>query len=413
MAALLGVAKSVRSKKVRGFMQDATAVDRQYPGHQSEATHRPHAVLRWRGYFHPRVRVQKLLAQADIKINGTRPYDITVKDERFYSRLLRFGSVGLGDSYLDGWWDCRRLDELFYRILNSGLEQRSRTGWQRLLAWAMDHVCNAQTRERSKVVAEKHYDLGNALYEAMLDSRLVYTTARWRDAATLDRAQEEKLHVVCERLGLQPGMRLLDIGCGWGSLAKFAATTYGVSAVGVTISREQLELARRRCKGLPIEFALQDYRDVQGKFDRIASLGMFEHVGAKNYRTYFETVNQLLRPGGLFYLETIGAPGVFHEDDPWLLKHIFPNSHIPSWAEICSAMNDIFSIENLENWGDDYGRTVKAWYDNFERSWTRLQSSFDERFHRMWRYYLLASAAAFRTKHTECWQILMAPKQSG
>lgn len=391
-------------------MQGAIVDDRRQTSQQADTTHPSYPLSHWRDYFDPKVRLQELLAKADVKINGLRPWDITVQDERFYSRVLRSGSIGLGDSYLDGWWECRDLGEFFYRILNSGLERYSQTGWQRIVASTANYLLNAQTRKRSKEVAEKHYDLGNTLYEAMLDPRLVYTTARWHHATTLDRAQEEKLHVVCETLALEPGMRLLDIGCGWGSLAKFAATNYGVSVVGVTISREQLELARRRCEGLPIELALMDYRDVRGRFDRIASLGMFEHVGVKNYRRYFETARGLLHSDGLFYLSTIGSLGALHEDDPWLLKHIFPNSHIPSWAEIADAAEGNFCVENRENWGDDYGRTVTAWYDNFERHWSRLQSLYDERFHRMWRYYLLGSTATFRTRHTASWQILLAPR---
>jgi cyclopropane-fatty-acyl-phospholipid synthase len=391
-------------------MEGAIVVDRRHTSSSTAAIDPSYRLSNWREYFDRKARLQGLLAKADIKIDGGRPWDISVRDNRFYSRVLRFGSIGLGDSYLDGWWECRELGEFFYRILSSGLDRYSQTSWRRFVASGINLIFNAQTRERSKIVAERHYDLGNTLYEAMLDSRMVYTTARWRHSATtLDRAQEEKLHVVCEALALEPGMRLLDIGCGWGSLARFAAMKYGVSVVGVTLSREQLELARERCKGLPIEVELLDYRDIHGEFDRIASLGMFEHVGAKNYRTYFETALRLLKPDGLFYLSTIGSFASEHTDDPWLLKHIFPNSHIPAWQEIAKATDGLFSVKNRENWGDDYGRTVMAWRDNFERHWNELKSLYDERFHRMWRYYLLASAAAFRARHTASWQILLAP----
>jgi cyclopropane-fatty-acyl-phospholipid synthase len=390
-------------------MQRVIAVDRRPPSSPSESFRPPRKLLGWREYFNSKARLQKILANAGITVNGTHPCDPIIKDGRFFGRVLHSGSIGLGDSYLDGWWECKDLGEFFYRILLSGLGERRQPRWQRITNYVAKCVSNGQSRMQSREVAEKHYDLGNTLYQRMLDGRMVYTCARWNHASNLDAAQEEKLHVVCESLALEPEMRLLDVGCGWGSLARFAAVKYGATVVGVTVSQQQLEFARRRCEGLPVELYLQDYRDVQGTFDRIASLGMFEHVGVKNYRLYFEIAHRLLKPDGLFYLGTIGSAGPLHEDDPWMLKHIFPNSHIPSWPEIESAIRGLFSVERVEDWGEDYGRTVMAWLQNFEKNWSELRDQYGERFHRMWRYYLLGAEAAFRAKGTQAWQILLCP----
>jgi cyclopropane-fatty-acyl-phospholipid synthase len=365
---------------------------------------------RWVCHFDPKSRVRQLLASADIYVNGHRPWDLVVHDERFYSRVLHGGSVGLGDSYLDGWWDCQDLDGFFCRILQNGLASHGWPLWRRLPAVVAGLLVNSQSTSRSRRVAEKHYDLGNKLYQSMLDSRLVYTSAYWHSKSTLDEAQEQKLRIVCEALGLQPGMRLLDIGCGWGSLAKFAAQNFGAVVVGVTISEEQCGFARDSCAGLPVTILLRDYRDVSGKFDRLASLGMFEHVGERNYKLFFSLAHEFLEPTGLFYLSTIGSFQSNHYDDPWFLKHIFPNSHIPSWQQLFRPMTSLFSIRRLQDWSEDYGKTVFAWFSNFERNWQQLRTSYDVRFHRMWHYYLLAAAATFQTGRSTCRQLLLAPK---
>ena len=360
-----------------------------------------------------KVRVQEFLSPADVRIGGDRLWDITVNNDEFYARVLRHGSLGLGESYMDAWWDCDALDQFFTRILNAELDQNAR--WNlRLILWHLSAVVfNRQTRTRAKRVAEQHYDLGNELYQNMLDHRMVYTCARWDHASSLDEAQEAKLDFVCHKLGLQPQMTMLDIGCGWGSLARFAAEKYGAKVVGVTISREQVELARRLCDGLPIEIRLQDYRDVTGTFDCVASLGMFEHVGYKNYRRFFEIVRRALRPGGFFYLSTIGTTRSVHATDPWIDKYIFPNSHLPSAAQIGAAIDGLFAVEGWENWSADYDRTIMAWFQNFQNHWSNLQSRYTERFYRMWKYYLMVAAACFRSRKNQVWQILLAPQIKG
>ncbi len=351
---------------------------------------------------------RRILALADVTVDGTRPWDLAVYNEDFYARLLRLGSLGLGEAYMDGWWDCHRLDEFFCRIFSAGLEGHGARNWSFAWRYLLASALNRQTRTRARQVAEQHYNLGNQLYQHMLDRRMVYTCARWDHASRLDEAQEVKLHFVCQNLGLRPGMHLLDIGCGWGSLALFAVQKYGVRVTGITLSREQLQLGQQMCAHLPIELRLQDYRDLLGTFDRIASLGMFEHVGYKNYRTFFEVAHRSLAPGGLFLLSTIGSTRSVRTTDPWIEKYIFPNSHLPSAAQISHAIEGLFVIEDWENWGPDYDRTVMAWFQNFDTNWSKLKSQYDERFYRMWKYYLMAAAASFRSRKNHVWQILLS-----
>src|SRR6185312_10989322 len=232
-------------------------------------------------------RSRDLLSRAEIEIGGSREWDVTVHNPALYARVLRQGSLGLGESYMEGWWDCPRLDQFFHRVFLAGLDRMVASGWRGLALALASSLWNRQTLARSPEVARRHYDVGNELFAAMLDRRMVYTTGWWDHAANLDEAQEAKLDFICRRLGLEPGMRVLDIGCGWGSFAKFAAERYGARVDGITLSHEQLALGQRLCAGLPVDLRLEDYRAVAQRYDRIVSLGMFEHVGYRNYRQYF------------------------------------------------------------------------------------------------------------------------------
>lgn len=354
-------------------------------------------------------RVARLLSQADVRIGGDRPWDLQVHDPALYARLLSQGSLGLGEGYMDGQWDAVSLDRFLTRLLAARLdEQVHGIGeiWDALRA----RLFNAQTLRGSRKVGEQHYDLGNDLYAAMLGQRLVYSCGYWRNADTLDAAQEAKLDLVCRKLGLRPGMRVLDIGCGWGEALKFAAQRYGVSGVGVTISREQAEYARQLCAGLPIQIALQDYRTVEGPFDAVLSIGMFEHVGVKNYRTYFQTVRRVLSEQGLFLLHSIGTNVSQTRTDPWIARYIFPNSMLPSPVQVTQALEGQFVIEDWHNFGTDYDRTLQAWRSNIEAAWSRLSARYDERFRRMWRFYLAASMATFRSRRSQLWQLVLSPR---
>lgn len=354
--------------------------------------------------------IHEVLSLADIRINGDRPWDLHVKNESFYPKVLNDGSLGLGEAYMDGWWECGRLDEFFSRLLPVEPEERIRNNRKFLLQAIASLAFNRSRKSRAFEIGERHYDIGNELFEEMLDKRMVYTCAYWKDAKDLDEAQEAKLDLVCRKLGLKPGQTVLDIGCGWGSFVKYASEKYGVRAVGVTVSKEQAEYAGRVCERLPVEVRLQDYRDVDERFDHIVSLGMFEHVGHKNYPAYMKTVHRCLKDDGLFLLHTIGNKKSQLTTDRWIAKYIFPNSHIPSMKQISSSIEGLFIAEDLHNFGPDYDRTLTAWFNNFEAGWDRLKEKYDSRFYRMWKYYLLMCAGVFRARELQLWQIVLSKK---
>jgi cyclopropane-fatty-acyl-phospholipid synthase len=359
---------------------------------------------------HPlRQRIDALLAQADVRVDGDRPWDLQLHHPRFFARTFLQGSLGLGDAYMDGWWDAGSLDGLLYRLLAAQVDERARGLGDRIDALRA-HVQNLQAMRRSHIVGERHYDLGNDLYRAMLGRRMVYSCGYWRRADDLDGAQEAKLDLVCRKLQLRPGMRVLDIGCGWGEALKYAAEQHGVRGVGVTISREQAAYARDLCAGLPVEIRLQDYRQLDEPFDRIFSVGMFEHVGVKNYPAFFDVARRCLVEQGLFLLHSIGRNRSRVHTDPWIARHIFPNSMLPSAAQLTHALEGRFLIEDWHNFGADYDRTLQAWRDNIERHWDTLPARYDERFRRMWRFYLAASMAAFRARRIQLWQLVLSPR---
>ena len=354
-------------------------------------------------------RFEHLLSLAGVVLNGNRPWDIQVHDDRLYSTVMRTGSLGLGEAYMDGWWDVAQLDEFICRLLKAELDTKVGS-LQDILNYAGALLVNMQSPERSYVVGRKHYDIGNDLYQKMLDKRMIYSCAFWQNVSTLDSAQEAKLDMVCRKLALKPGMRLLDIGCGWGGMAQFAAENYAVEVVGITISKEQASLAKERCAGLPVDILLQDYRSLDTTFDRILSLGMFEHVGYKNYRTFMNKVRSLLSEDGLFLLHTIGSNTSRKTTDAWIHKYIFPNSMIPSAKQISGALEGLFVLEDWHNFGADYDKTLMHWFDNFRSNWNSLKNNYDERFFRMWKYYLLSCAGTFRARSNQLWQIILSPK---
>jgi cyclopropane-fatty-acyl-phospholipid synthase len=340
-------------------------------------------------------------------LDGDRPWDPQIHDERLFRRVLERGSLGFGEAYVDGWWDCERIDELFHRLLVADVDRRfSADG---VLGSLLARWSNLQRRGRAFQVGRRHYDLGNDLFRTMLDRRMIYTCGYWKDAASLDEAQEAKLALVCEKLALKPGMRVLDVGCGWGGTARFLATRHQVEVVGLTVSREQVAHARALCRGLPVEIRLEDYRDLAGRFDRALSLGMFEHVGPANHRTFFQVIRDHLAPDGLFLLHTIGSLRSNRTGDAWLTRYVFPNAVLPSAAQIAAASEGLFVLEDWHNFGADYDRTLLHWYANFESGWPALAPRYGDRFRRLWRYYLLSCAGTFRARRNQLWQIVLSP----
>jgi cyclopropane-fatty-acyl-phospholipid synthase len=352
--------------------------------------------------------LQEILAVADILVGGNRPWDLQIHNDRFYGRVLADGTLGFGESYMDGWWDCDALDDMCCRAIRARLDERAPLNWRTRLSAAAALVLNLQNKRRARRVGEQHYDLGNDFFETMLDPEMQYSCAYFRGTTDLVEAQRLKLDLICRKLCLEPGMRLLDIGCGWGGLAKHAARNHGCRVVGITISREQCAYAEAACRGLPVEIRLQDYRDVSEPFDRIVSIGMLEHVGHKNYRTYLETACRCLRDGGLFLCQSIADVESMTYCDPWIARYIFPNSMLPSVSQITRAAEGLFVVEDVHNFGADYDRTLLAWEKNFRESWARFADRYGERFQRMWRFYLLSCAGAFRARSLQLFQFLLS-----
>ena len=353
--------------------------------------------------------VENLLATVDIQINGPRPWDIQIHNEGFYARVLSGGALGLGESYMDGWWDCEAVDQFMTRLLGGRLDKivkGSNLSFFMMLLRA--RFSNAQSAKRAYIVGEEHYDTGNDLFTLMLDERMNYSCGFWKEAESLNQAQEAKLDLICRKMQFKPGMTVLEIGCGWGGFAKYAAENYGVSVYGVTISREQKKLAEDICKGLDVTFELKDYRELDTEYDRIVSIGMFEHVGYKNYREYMEIANRCLKDGGLFLLHTIGRNTSEKTTDSWTNKYIFPNGMTPSTQQVGAATEGLFQIEDWHSFGQYYDTTLMAWHENFQKHWNELEGNYDARFKRMWQYYLLTAAASFRARRNQLWQLVLS-----
>ena len=365
---------------------------------------------------------KQLLATADIAVNGDRPWDMKVHNPKVYRRILSEGSLGLGESYMDGWWNCDRLDIFFAKVIEADLEKTVKGSWVYLKNAAIARICNPQCKRRAFQVGAKHYDTGNELYSLMLDPRMTYSCAYWKGLKevpeNLAKAQEQKLDLVCKKLGLEKGMHVLDIGCGWGSFMKYAAENYHVNVKGYTVSKEQVKLGKKLSEGLQVEFILKDYRsatEAGGKFDRVVSLGMFEHVGYKNYREYMAVVDGCLKPEGLFLLQTIGNISSKPTVEPWITKYIFPNGNLPSIKQIAESAEGIFDIEDFHGFGKYYDPTCMAWNHNVVENWDKIKDikgsdgnpKYDDRFYRMWTYWLQMSAGSSRSSG-KLWQVVFS-----
>lgn len=357
--------------------------------------------------------IRELLVQAGIRINGPNPWDIRVHDARWYTRVIRDKNLGLGESYMDGWWDCGQVDEMICRLLKSDLEERVRGSLRYQLRLLPAVLFNLQSKARARRIAKHHYDLGNDLFFSFLDPYNQYSCGYFQNTDDLNQAQLDKLDLICRKLNLGPSDHLLDIGCGWGGLAKYAAERDGCTVTGVNISSEQLEYARNFCRELPVTFLDCDYRAITERFDKIVSVGMFEHVGQKNYRIFMETIRRSLKDDGIFLLHTIGRNTSSTGCDPWITKYIFPNGMLPSIVQIAMAAEGLFVVEDWHNLGPHYDPTLMAWHRNFQAAWPRLREKYDERFKRMWEYYLLSCAGAFRARSNQVWQVVMTPHGGG
>ena len=351
--------------------------------------------------------VRDALSRAGISIGGNSPGDIQVHDDRFYDRVVAEGTLGLGESYMDGWWDVEHLDVFFAKCMRARLDDVVKSK-HNLLLFLKSKILNMQTRKRAWRVAQKHYNIGNAFYADMLGPGMHYTCAYWDSAKTLVEAQQAKCELVCRKLMLEPGDSVLEVGCGWGGFAEYAARRYGCRVTAYNIAEEQVRYARERCKGLKVDFVLGDYRSAKGRYDKIVSIGMFEHVGPKNYRAAMELSERCLKDDGLYLLHTIGGDESRITVDPWIEKYIFPGGVLPSMQEIAEAAEDLFVVEHFHNFGQCYDHTLMAWYDNFRNTWFKYEHKYGERFFRMWSYYLLSCAGAFRARRNQLWQCVFS-----
>lgn len=360
--------------------------------------------------------LEQYLLQAGVHLNGNAICDIKVHNENLYKKIIFEPSLGAGESYVDGWWDCEALDDLFFRICRHELDKKIYNKWHIAFYSLLSSIVNFQTRMRSQEVAAKHYNLGNSFYSDMLGPTMSYTCGYWPKAATLEEAQNAKFDLICRKIRLQRTDRVLDLGCGWGTLAKYMAERYGCEVVAVNISTEQVDYAQMITKELPVSVYLTDYRDAsvynfEGKpFDKIVSVGLCEHVGHKNYRDFMKLMLVNLKEDGLFLLHTIGKNNSLAYIDPWTNKYIFPNGILPSIKLLADAVEDLFVVEELHNFGADYDKTLMSWYHNFHKNWPKHQDQYGERFFRLWSYYLLSCAGAFRGRTLQLWHLLLSPK---
>jgi cyclopropane-fatty-acyl-phospholipid synthase len=352
--------------------------------------------------------ITDLLAQGDIIINGSRPWDVKVHHPDFFKRIVAQGTLGLGESYMEGWWDCEQLDVAFTKAMSARLEHKLPFNLGLAFDIMKSRLFNLQNKSRSKEVAEIHYDLGNDFYRDMLDPRMQYTCAYWKDARTLEEAQEHKLDLVCRKLGLKPGMKVLELGCGWGGFAHFAAERYGVHVTAYNISKEQVAYGREYNKGLPVDIRLQDYREAEGEYDRAVSIGMCEHVGKRNYRQFLATIRRCLKEDGLALVHTIGGNRSVTSIEPWLGKYIFPGAMLPSITQLSEAAEGQLIVEDWHNFGPDYDRTLMAWLERFQENWHKHEAAYGQRFYRMWVYYLTICAGSFRARKNQLWQVVFS-----
>lgn len=351
--------------------------------------------------------IEQLLDGTGIRLNGSEPWDIQVRDDRFYASVLKDGSLGLGESYMAGWWDCPHIDELICRLLKSKLEKKIRGNLQTLLFYLSARIFNLQSRARAPIIAWRHYDLGNDLFFSFLDPNNQYSCGYFKETDDLTEAQQKKLDLICRKMNLQPNDHVLDIGCGWGGFARYAAEKYGCKVTAVNISEEQVRFAQESCKDLPVTILREDYRTIKGRFDKIVSVGMFEHVGRKNYRTFMDIAHRCLKDDGIFLLHTIGGNASRVNTDRWINRYIFPNGMLPSIAQIGKAAEGLFVMEDVHNLAPHYRKTLTSWNERFQKAWTGLSGRYDEIFKRMWEFYLLSCAGAFCSRHIQVWQIVM------
>jgi cyclopropane-fatty-acyl-phospholipid synthase len=350
--------------------------------------------------------VASVFLEADVRLDGGRAWDFDVRDDRFYHTVLLKGSLGLGESYVDGWWTCRDLEELIYRLLRSGVERHNRYRPSTLWLAGLARLTNRQTRRRGMKVAEEHYNLGDRVF-SFLGHYKNYSCGYFEGTDDLDVAQRLKLELLCRKLNLQPGERLLDVGGGWGEFARYAAKHYGVEVVSINIADDQIRFAREYCAGHPVKIVKCDYRDATGTYDKIAAIAMLPHVGPRNYREFMQVMHDRLTPNGTLLIECTGGNQSRAYCEPWTNKCIFSGGTIPSLKQLGEAMERLFVLEDLHNFAPSYVHTLRGWHANFQKAWPEMASGASESFRRTFEYFFLSCAAAFRARDLQYWHLVL------
>jgi len=338
---------------------------------------------------------------------GGRHLTLRFRDRRVALDIVRNPRLAVGEAYMEGRLvveDGTILD-LLDMITGANAWEDGGAGrklFGKRLVKNLGQLVRSNRPRRARRNVAHHYDIGNALYETFLDADLQYSCAYYTDPAnSLEQAQADKKAHIAAKLHLRPGLKVLDIGCGWGGLALYLHEVAGVDVLGVTLSEEQLKLARRRAEQAGVsdhvKFELIDYRRVQGEFDRIVSVGMFEHVGAAHYPEFFATCRRLLKRDGVMLLHTIGKLGKAGKvHDPFVDKYIFPGGHLPSLSEMCAASEQArMIVSDVETLRLHYAYTVREWLRRFQAARARVLELYDERFFRMWEFYLSGAIVFF------------------
>ena len=354
----------------------------------------------------------ELFRKADIRVNGSRPWDIQVHNKKFFSRLLKDGSIALGESYVDGWWDCKQIDQFVYRLLKNNILSKLHMSFINKAYNLRVKLLNLQSKKKAKKNVSFHYNLGNDLFEATLGKYMSYSCAYWKNAKNLDQAQKNKMDLICKKLKLKKGMNVLDIGYGWGGFAKFAADKYRVKVVGLTLSQDQYLYALTYCRDSNVEIRVEDYRDHKGQYDRVVCIEMMEHVGPKNHRDFMECVHNNLKKDGLFLLQSISTSVSAKRNDPWIDKYIFPGTVPLSAKQITTASEGLFYIADWHDFTEDYHKTMLEWHKNFKKNWKDINQNYDEQFYRLWEFYLLCCPATALAKTYHLWQVVFARTDS-